>query len=274
MSIINLVICYNNEEEVINYALECSKQTYAANIVLIITVNSSNYKDISKFEKKLNDIPYIEVKMYHSKQNLGYLNGMLYGYRKYLQEDRTRNDFEWVIMSNTDIKYPMIGMLEEFANAHYESNIWCVAPSVFNLSNKSYGNPHYTKKLSKEKIKRNIFIFSHFVFAYVYFIISSIKTKQQKSKKLSGQYVYAVHGCYFFLKRSFVDYLLTQTFTPLMYSEEAYIAEKLERLDKLSYYDANLEVEHMESTVTGKLKVKKKSQYFAESLRFILDEFY
>ena len=110
--------------------------------------------------------------------------------------------------------------------------------------------------------------------AYYYLKIANIKAKYKKRKKEDSQYSYSLHGCFFFINNNFMEILKGKKYGPLMYSEEAYLAELVRLNNKKCYYNSHIELVHTGSTVTGKLEIHKRSQYFQESLEYIREKFY
>ena len=99
MSILNCVVCYNNENEIVEYAKKLKKQTDSENIRFIVTINKSIWSE-EQFFNTLKEVK-IHSFIYNPGENLGYLNGMLFGYQKYLESNE--EDFEWVIFSCFEI---------------------------------------------------------------------------------------------------------------------------------------------------------------------------
>lgn len=266
-----IIINYKNEEEVLNYVKMLSKQTVSnkINIVIVNNKKSDNcYIDLKSEIKNIN----ISIDLFECKENLGYLNGAIYGYNEFI---RNKNIIQnWVIISNTDIENYDKLFFERFLNKNYDDNIWCVAPSVFSPNTRTFQNPQYIKRCSVHKINRLIFIHELPLVAYMYWNLAKIKAKVKKTKKTKSQYVYSAHGCFFALKNEFMEKIKSNKYGGFLYSEEAYIAEKLLIYNKKCFYDASLKVIHNENSVTGLLGIKKKSKYIGNSLKYIRKEFY
>lgn len=271
MRILNLVILYDNENEVIKYAEQLSKQSIYRDIALIIVVNKLGKTQIEKFELKLKNIP-LQFTVFVPDGNLGYLNGVIYGYNQFCQIANLMP--EWIVVSNTDIEFANNSFFEDFINTNYEDDVWCVAPSVYSPKKNSYDNPGYINRCDKESIDRLIFIHERPLLAYLYAKASKVKGMFLRNKKKESQYIYSGKGCFFILKNEMAEKLKGKKYGALMYSEESYIAEIIRNNNKKIYYDSRIEVIHNENTVTGKLEVGKKAKYIADSLKFIRDEFY
>lgn len=270
--IMHIIILYGNENEVLNHLKDLQKQTIAQNIQVVIVINKINNEE--QYKKFLQDIDllYIKIKIYNPNKNLGYLNGCIYGYEMYSEEEKEK--FEWYIISNTDIEFENNQFYERLINKNYENNIWCIAPSVYNSKNLSYDNPEYKERVSLNKINLLIFIYSYPFLAKVHESLCKIKGNKIRNKKEESQYIYSAKGCFFILKQEIIKILSERKYGVLMYSEESYIAELIKEKEKKIYYESSIEVIHNESMVTDKLGIIKKSKYISESLKLIKRNFY
>lgn len=268
--LINIVTLYENEDEVLRYAVEFSKQLMADKLCLIIVINKQGKRDFNDFENALRSLN-INYFIYKPNNNLGYLNGLLFGYKSY----RNKHSIpEWVVMSNTDLKFKDSHFFETFLITKYEDNVWNVGPSIYSEKNNTYENPYLLKRYSVKALNRRIFIFQRPKIAHYYYKLSLLKNKLSKRKKIESCYVYSLHGSFFIIRGEFAELLKNKKFNSLMYGEEIYISEILRNSRKKSYYDSQLEILHEGSTVTNKLEIEKKSRYQVESLRFLKEEFY
>lgn len=270
-SIVHTVILYDNEEEVFEHAKDLSEQTIVKDIALVIVVNKKGKIDLEEFKKKLDQLN-VENFIYNPNENLGYLNGTIYGYAQYCYE--TNNVPKWVTISNTDVKFTNNEFYEKFLSKRYDENVWCIGPSIYNCKNKSYDNPQYLERVKTSKINRLIRIYKNPYIANIYEQLAKIKGSTLRNKKTKSQYMYSAKGCFFILHNDMAKVLNINKYKVLMYSEESYIAEIILKHDKKSYYDSEIEIIHDESAVTSKLAFKKKAKYIEESLRVIREEFY
>ncbi len=268
--ILNLVTLYSNENEVLEYARKLSKQSVSSEIVLVIVMNKKGDMTEDDFCEDLKKIN-LKIHLYKPGRNLGYLNGLIYGYNQYAIRHQPP---EWIVMSNSDISFSNNDFFIDFYKDKYNANIWLVGPSVYSPENKSYDNPQYKNRHTLKSLEKRIFIFKRPNLAYYYQKIASIKAKLKKRKKEESQYSYSLHGCFFFINKNFMEILKDKKYGPLMYSEEAYLAELIRLNNKKCYYNSKIELIHTGSTVTGKLEIHMKSKYFQESLEYIKQKFY
>lgn len=269
--ILNIVINYSNEEEVIKYAKELTLQSIVDELVLIIVINKSTDEGLMYLASELEFVSISSV-IFNPYKNLGYLSGAFYGFREF--QDNYDNIVEMVIVSNTDILIADNLFMEKLLSKSYSSDVKAISPSVFQTSTKSYENPHYLEKISKTKLDFLIWIFSNPFLSFLYLQISHAKSRFVKTRKPKSSMIYQGHGCFFILKREFMEYISFDNYPGFMYSEESYISELLLEKDYKWFYDSDLEVKHIESTVTSLLSMSQKSKYYRESLSFIRDNFY
>ena len=269
--IINVVINYANEDEVLLYAKNLSKQTVAHNISLVVVVNKEGNIGMRGLEKNLKEVD-LDIRLYNPNENLGYLNGLIYGYNQYCKGIDELP--KWVVMSNTDIEFLSNSFFETFLGSVYDKDVWCIGPSVYSPQKRSYDNPKSIERYSIADLNRRILIFKHPTLAYIYSKLAVLKARLVKKKRKDSQFVYSVHGCFFIINIDFSEVLKNREYKALMYSEEAYIAEIIRLYGKKCYYDNTIEVIHNENRVTGKLDFRWKSKYFLDSLRLIRDEFF
>ena len=269
--IVDIVIFYDNEKEVYEYAKDLSQQTAKEDIILVIVVNKRGNMQLENFKIKMDRLP-ISIFVFDPNKNLGYLNGVVYGYYEYCKVSKSMP--KWVVVSNTDIEFSNNKFFEDFLNTSYQDDIWCVAPSVYSPKKESYDNPEYINRCTKDKINKLIYIYERPLLAFLYARLSKIKGRLKRNKKQNSQFIYSAKGCFFIIRNELATIINDRKFKALLYSEESYIAELIREYKKRTYYDSTIEIIHNESAVTGKLAIKKKAKYIADSLKVIRDEFY
>lgn len=268
-----LICCinYNNSEEVLKYAKLISEQNSSNEVIMIITDNSNNLEEKQKLKDKINKIK-LKTIILDSKINVGYLNGMFLGVKKYYELYKEYP--EWTILSNTDIEFVNIDFIKELLEKEYEKDYWCIAPSIFSSNTRSYQNPHYKERIKKSKIDRIIFLTKYQILFNIYGLLSYIKSKLRKKKKEKSQKIYAAHGCFFLLKQDYFKMLKKIKYGAFLYSEEAFIAETIREQNKIIYYDDQLNIIHREHSTTKLLGNKKRAKFINESLIYIRKKFY
>lgn len=269
--IVNVIICYNNISEIMEYASALSVLKGSKEISLVVVVNMLNNATISELRSNLSSLPF-ETLVVTKNENLGYMNGLIFGYQQYREYSNHIPDY--VMMSNTDIKYPNDNFLVELSDREYDNDIWCIGPSVYAPNKDSYDNPVCYERRSKRQIERLIRIFSTPILNVTYVTLSDIKASLKKPHKQDSSTVYEVHGCFFIITGEYAELLKDKVYGALLYSEETFVAELIYKNKKMIYYDNNLEIQHLEHTVTGKMNKKKIAKYLADSMSVIKRDFY
>lgn len=272
IEVLNTVICYNNVEEVTNYVKKIEKLVSSDKVAVAVVINKLENEKKEYLEKKLSEIN-VQTYLADPNENLGYLNGMIYGYKHFIKNYDSTN-LRYVVMSNTDINYPDNRFFECLLSKEYDNDIWSIGPSVYAPGRKNYDNPACETRRSKKKVRSIIRRFRIPVFNELYFHLAELKGKCVKRNRGKSHKVYEVHGCYFIIKKQLADLMIKKPFGALLYSEEAYVAEMVWHNNKTAYYDAELLVEHIEHTVTGKMDYKQIANYIADSMEVIMKDFY
>lgn len=266
--IANIVIYYANEDEVINYAKELAKQTESVKIIIV--VNKIGKKGIPYLENKL-ELLRVEYEIHNPGKNLGYLNGLLWGYKM------TKEKCKWYVLSNTDISYKNKYFFENFriSEPNNDERIWLIGPSVYAPKQGKYSNPYLKVRPSKSFYTSRIVAMR---FSTLFDFVYQVKNKNHKSntelKKKDSGVIYAVHGSYMFMRKELLDTLISRPDWELLYDEEQYIAEVVRENKHLVYYYSDIEVFHMEGASTGQVNIKSRYQLMIKANKRLLKEFY
>ena len=269
--IINIVICYNNASEVMEYYKEILSLDEGSKVGYVVVINSSTEEEADKLVNfgKENEHVYV----YNPGKNLGYMNGLLHGYRGY--REQTGLLPKYVIMSNTDIAFQYKEFATKLANKNYDCNVASIGPSVLVSELNSYDNPVSDERYTLQHMNKLIRIFNTPIIRELYVTASDIKPKFKKRKKdFESRNVYEIHGCFFVLTAKYAEYLKDQKFGVLLYTEETFIAENAFRNNLITYYDAELEIVHKEHSTTSKLKPTRRAKLMAESMTWIRDTYF
>ncbi len=268
MKILNTIVFYDNCEEVEKYILEvASIANGMVDVVLVVNSDKCNLVENMAARLSAKGVNSLQVRNYG--ENVGYLNTML---KTIKQIDLAPYDF--VILSNTDIRYDTKDFFQRLALNRYETDVGCIAPCVYATQSNSYSNPHYYERVSKTKLKRLVRIFKHPLMGKVYLKLAELKAGNGRKNKKESCYVYSPHGCYMIFTKDFINCICGYEYGVKMYSEESAIGELLKKYGKKCFYDSSISVVHQESTVTGRINYKKRFFAWRESLEYILREFY
>lgn len=269
--IINIVICYNNASEVMEYYKEILSLEEGSKVGYVVVINSSTEEEANKLVTFGKENAHVYV--YNPGKNLGYMNGLLHGYRGY--REQTGLLPKYVIMSNTDIAFEDKLFITKLNNRTYDSNLGVIGPSVLVSELNSYDNPVSDERYSLEYLNKLISRFSTPVIRELYVTASFLKPKFIKRKNdTRSRNVYELHGCFFILTSKYIELLKEKEYGVLLYSEETYVAENAYRNGFIAYYDATLEIVHKEHSTTSKLKPTRRAKLMAESMSWIRDTYF
>gem|GEM_PF-1813170 len=259
------VVCYNNENEVINFARLINKQIYDGDIKLFITLNKC--KNSEKFEERVKEC-YFNSEVIIPNKNKGYLKGCLLGAKN--------KEFDYILICNTDISFDenLISKLVK----EIRDNVWCVGPDIVLKKNGQHQNPFLVTRPSKNKIKFWRFIYSNLIIYNIYVWMHSNKNRIVKNKVNNftneKKEVYAVHGSCFLISKDCFDYIVMEKSDIFMYGEELFIAEIVRENKKKCMFNSNIKVIHNENQVTGFVGNRKKQKWLKNSFRYINKRFF
>lgn len=268
MKILNVIVFYNNKEEVKQY-IEDSILIANGLLDIAVVVNSDKNNQIDTLLTELDDKTKECIKVYNFNENVGYLNALL----KVIQKINI-NDYLYIILSNTDILYSSSNFFTELSQKNYDKHIGCIAPSVFATKSQSYSNPHYINRIPKKSFKKLYLIFKYPHLGMYYLKLAELKAYKKRKIKKQSCMIYSPHGCYMIFTQQFIQKIEGYEYGVKMYSEESCIGELLKRYGYSCKYDSELEIVHQESSVTGKINYKKRFELWRESIKYILDTFY
>lgn len=260
------VICYDNEEEVLEFADKLSRQKECEKIILLITCNKC-----MNVKKLINDLNKIKIssQVFEPEKNLGYLHGCLYAFKEFGRE------YEWAIISNTDIDFVSDDFFSKLLNNHYNSKIGCIGPDITLKVTGKQQNPFALSRPGNTLMKFRKVVYANYFLYRLYYALSNIKNKIShiKIQKENG-YVYGVHGSAIILRKKCIDKFLEDSIQIFMYGEELYIAEKLKENELLSYYDKNLKIIHNENQVTRKIASQRKQIWCSQSINCLVERYW
>lgn len=261
------VSVYNNDAEVIEYGRQLSSQTYSANIVYLVTANSSN--NYEKLESNLNEL-HLETHIYHPAYNLGYLNGCIFGIKQF----NDLNEDDCVVISNTDLDLIDSTLFRSISAIMDETSIWCLGPSIM-LKNGRLQNPFLVYRPNSYTMKKLEIIQGNPILLSIYSLLSTIKHRIVDVNEVEeSNYVYAVHGSFFVLNYACVNALIESNNDIFMYGEEILIAEIVRSKGGHVKYVGDLMVIHNENSTTGLTNAAMKAKWYKQSFKYLNDTYF
>lgn len=257
------VVCYNNEDEVINFAESLSKQSIINHIQLIISYNMSSNPNYLK-ERILSILP--ETIICAPPSNMGYLHGCLFGV------NQTQNNFQWILISNTDIEFQQIDFFEHLLNG-LPNDTWCIGPKIVLADSGLDQNPFLIERPSQLKVLIWSIVYSNYYLFRFYFMLNSLRKKNDSKFNASGV-VYSVHGSCFLINKELLESLNSEQSKVFMYGEELLLSEIVRENNKKVFYNSSAKIIHNENQVTHKIDYKRKQEWFHASMVYLCERFF
>lgn len=269
--IVVLCVNYNNSKEVLEFIDILRNQNIYSKLDVVIVDNSENEGEFKTLSTLLSQ--YNNIFLFKTQKNLGYLKGVDFGLKQYLKDNKMP---EWIIISNTDIKFTKSNFFEELLNLYPNGYDGIIAPSIYSAKKKYYQNPYKLERYKKKELVLLRLLHTNFI---IYIIVNKIlnlikKIRRQNLKKINCREIYAPHGSFIIINKSYFEKGGDLDFGSFLFCEEIFIAEKSRRIGTKIFYDKRLKVIHNEhSTVTFIMK-KKLFKYNFQSIDYCINEFF
>lgn len=260
-----LIVCvnYNSYRELVKYlsSIDASaKEINTMNVDVIVADNSTAVEPIS-----IDMYKYIHISV-RKLDNIGYLTGA-----QYVINNEDVLAYDYVVISNVDIQmsenfFSVLALIENTKEVAW------IAPKIYSNDENRDRNPKVMTRYSKKKLQLLYYMYKYPLLFYLYTMTA------YKRKKLHPQYsemdIYAGHGSFMLLTRSFFDSYKKIEYPIFLFGEELYLAELVRKANKKVRYIPSLIIEDNEHVSTSTLKKKSYFKYNQESIKYILDKFY
>lgn len=257
------VTCYNNEDEVLEFAKHLSNQSLIDKIQLLVTCNACI--NFERFQVKLLSVLPTAL-AFNPGKNLGYLHGCLYGVKK------SESNYAWVMISNTDIEFTDNDYFEKLLQSAADDNdIWCIGSDIVLKANGAHQNPFLSQRPSKRKFSLWKTVYSSYPLFRLYFKLYALKHKEEANADIKSSFIYATHGSCFLLKDECVNKIIEENPGIFMYGEELLVAEIIKENNKKCYLNIDTCVLHNENQVTGRIGNRKKQGWFKQSINYLFE---
>lgn len=279
-----LILCvhYKNEQDVLTYIGELSKQTIHNEICVIVTDNSGELIE-NEFVRKCKNFP-ITVFLYKPGSNLGYYGAAAWALDKYLEDYRFP---DWIVVSNTDILLPDPKLFDQ-VKTKYSKNAPAVITPRITTQDGMLRNEHTVSRPShmKSLIYRRIVDF--YVLALLHHFISFLRLRykiyvsanKMKTDNSQGaissetRVVYAPAGSFTIFSKNYFKSNGSLEYGAFLYGEEAFVAETVKENNEKVIYDPQLHVIHAGYATTNFFKAPKILNYKRDAVRFLYDRYF
>jgi len=261
-----LIVCvnYNSYQELSSYLDSingASKREKLVSVKVIVADNSPSLQ-----VQSYNGYDSIDVETRHF-DNLGYLGAA----QSIINSSNDIREYDYIVISNVDLTLKK-DFFEQLASLHFDEDVAMIAPQIWSEEEHRDRNPKIISRYSRTKLK----ILQMF---YRYPILDRIytRTAYQRKKKFAPtpeRDIYAGHGSFMMLTRTFIERCARLQYPIFLFSEEIYIAELIRSSALRVRYQPKLTVFDSEHISTGKMKKSFYYQCNEESLSYILKTFY
>jgi GT2 family glycosyltransferase len=261
MRIVLVLVNYYCERDIAETVRSFEKQEFDEPIELAIYVvdNGSTGADLDR------NLINSNVDIVRPGENLGYMPAA----NLVLNSLEMDGNFEWLILSNPDIRLPDPLMLQRL-NAF--SQYLVIAPSIVDSDGRDQ-NPFLTTRPSQSTIRLRKIIFSRAWIWYMWWKWRSLVPKHRPVSMPAAnnpvQAVYAGHGSFMVFHHEYFAKGGTMSHPLQLYGEEFFVAESVRRMGSSVRYIPSLTVEHIgHSTTSPSLTIARHMRLAA---RYVAD---
>lgn len=268
--ILFLLVNYFNEKEVCTFVNEQLQPN--ANKFIDVVIIDNGTKETSLLDEIANN--YDNVSVLRSENNLGYFGGANLGLTNYLNKHNGYSDA--IIICNTDITLQG-NFFEALQQQIAKQNFDVLGPSIYSSLLNYYQNPYIINRISKGKLRFLHFVSSSYILYSLFTVYHFLKTKlfgRQNSKPNLVINPYALHGSFMIFNKTFFEKGGTINYPSILFGEELFIAEQVQKLNLNMVYEPALQIEHNEHATTGVFKSRKTVAYLHQSYTHLLQTYF
>jgi len=263
-----VLINFFKEEELIQFVQDCLSKQLNDERLLVIVDNGSNSNSLDEVFQNSKQIVLLKP-----QSNLGYFGAARYAWAHLKEKSITSDNF---IISNFDLEFDAKRFLDDTEIKSRATEASVIGPNILSSLSGAALNPMYKGRLPLGKLKRLLFVTGFYPFFFIYQWLHHLKRRRSSAsvREEESAFVYAIHGSFMVLKRSYFETGGSLDFKSFLYGEELFIAEECRRLGLKILYEPSLKIVHREHTTTGNYKNSKHMKWLHQSLRYIRDEYY
>lgn len=261
-----IIVCvnYNSYKELSLYleSINNAMNNVTDSIVHVAIADNSSQRESISAEKYEN----LEINQYF-QSNLGYLPGACNVLNNYVEV----KEYDYVVISNVDLT------IEEsfFSNLEkkiFKDEVAWVATQIWTEQEKRDKNPKILNRCSKMKLELIRLLYKYPVLDYIY--TNSLYLRKKARPQYSEQDIYAGHGSFMMLTKSFFEEYDRIEYPLFLFGEEMFLAELIRNKKLTVRYVPDLCVIDKEHTSTSRMRKKEYYKYNLNSIDYILKNFY
>ncbi|MEY3398741.1 MAG: hypothetical protein RL220_1335 [Bacteroidota bacterium] len=204
-------------------------------------------------------------------RNTGYIGAAALAYNQLKSEGILPDLF---VLSNFDLQMDRIHFFERLTRSFLATGAACVAPAIRSGRSGRNLNPYYVQRIAPAKLRRLVRITSWYPIYLFYQFLHILKGFFIKGSESQATEIYAPHGSFMALHRTYFDRGADLNYGSFLYGEELFVAEMLRSHNLRAVYDPELELIHDEHTTTGVVKTAAHMRYLHESLVYLYKNFF
>jgi GT2 family glycosyltransferase len=273
-----LLICVNfrKPSETQHFVATVLDQTLKSSLRLVVVDNSPSPDQGGVPESVRSDT---RVKAIATGKNLGYFGGAAAALADHLNSHPLP---DWVIVSNPDVYFSDRDVLQRLCDSHRGDEPAVIAPSIRTVNTSVEQNPYMRVRPSRFRMHLYSWLFSSYPVDVVYEGLSWMKhraleliSRERPAATASlPEKIYAPHGSFIALHRSYFERGGTLDYGAFLFGEEIFIAETVRRLGLTVLYEPAVVIEHTERSTAAGLWNRDASRYRKQASRFLARTFF
>jgi len=248
--ILVIAVSYFGFEDLEPYLQSLKVQTFEP-WRLVVVDNSEDDAEWDRIERWTSgDRRVLALK---APKNLGYFGAVDWALKRV-----DHREVNWLIVSNTDVRLAGKDAFAELARVPMD-DIGVLAPSIRSAWTGRDQNPYQVHRPTVAQMRRRRLILGNPILAQLVILMFAVRGRIARTRRASGkvmlsQSIYAAHGSFFAVSRTFLDRGGSFDFPMFLFAEELFLAEQAKDLKLQTLYAPTVRVEHMEHRQTGYLR--------------------
>jgi GT2 family glycosyltransferase len=183
---------------------------------------------------------------------------------------------DWVIVSNPDIEFPDVRILDRLQELYGSDPPAVLAPAVVDNDTGRDLNPHLLTRPDPRRMRFLRWLHRHHSATVAYHLGSIAKGKlpSRRRPRTGPADIYAPHGAFTIFNRSYFEAGGSLRHVAFLYGEELFVAETARGLGLKVVYDPRLVVGHRRHATTGRLPSRELTRRMAEASSRLVDLYF
>lgn len=250
--IIFFCLIYNNHLEVFKFLEDLLHSNRSDLDHIIVTDNSDKIKSPNNepSESIKEAISEGKISIFGDGVNRGYFGGFRYGLSH--ASKIIRDSASWFVFSNTDLKIETADWTRKLIEID-QDEVFVVAPDIVSKRSHKHQNPFYKKRPNPSKflLLSRIFQYNYLTAAHRVGALLFAKASSAPKPAPNNSYIYAAHGSFFCVSRSYFENGGNLSCPTFLFCEEIFLAEEIRQMQKKILYTREIKIVHEEHKSTS-----------------------